>query len=130
MQLTQLDILNFRGIEQLSLPLDDLCVLIGENNTGKSTILDAIRICLTRSLTQKGAVFNEYDYHLTSDTTDPSSSPPIKITLRFSERQENEWADEITQLLDAAEQVDASGLRSVMLHCKLQVRSTQHVAIM
>ena len=64
MQLTQLDIQNFRGIENLSLQLDNLCVLIGENNSGKSTILDAIRICMTRSLARKANVFDEYDYHL------------------------------------------------------------------
>ena len=125
MQLTQLDIRNFRGIEELSLPLDDLCVLIGENNAGKSTILDAIRICLTRSLARRGTVFDEYDYHLPSATAEPSGAPPIKITLRFAEKQENEWADEITQLLDAAEQVDNNGLRSVTL----QVTSAFDTAI-
>ena len=62
MFLSQIDIKNFRGIEELSLPLDDLCVLIGENNSGKSTILDALRICLTRSLARRGSVFEEYDY--------------------------------------------------------------------
>ena len=36
MFLKQLEIKNFRGIQELTLPLDDLCVLIGENNTGKS----------------------------------------------------------------------------------------------
>ena len=115
MQVTHLDIKNFRGIEELSLPLDDLCVLIGENNAGKSTILDAIRICLTRSLARRGAVFDEYDYHLPTATAEPSRSPPIEITLRFTEREENEWEDEISQLLDAAEQVDENGLRSVTL---------------
>lgn len=115
MQLTRLDIKNFRGIEELSLPLDDLCVFIGENNAGKSTILDAIRICLTRSLARRGAVFDEYDYHLPDATAEPARSPPIEITLHFAERRENEWVDEITQLLDAVEQVDEKKLRSVTL---------------
>lgn len=115
MQLTQLDIQNFRGIEELSVPLDDLCVLIGENNAGKSTILDAIRICLTRSLARRANVFDEYDYHLPSATAEPSTSASIKITLRFAEKQANEWPDEISQLMDAAEQVDENGLRSITL---------------
>ena len=115
MQLTQLDIRNFRGIEELSLPLDDLCVLIGENNAGKSSILDAIRICLTRSLVRRGAIFDEYDYHLPTARAEPSRALPISITLRFAEQKENEWADEISQLLDTAEQVDENDLRSVTL---------------
>lgn len=52
MFLQQIDIVNFRGIRQLSLTLDETTVLIGENNTAKSTILDALQICLSRSLTR------------------------------------------------------------------------------
>lgn len=115
MFLTKIDIKNFRGIEELSLPLDDLCVLIGENNAGKSSILDALRICLTRSLTRRGAVFEEYDFHLKDASAEPSKSKPIVITLTFAESKEDEWPDEISQLLPDAEQIDANGLRSVTL---------------
>ena len=115
MFLSQIDIKNFRGIEELSLPLDDLCVLIGENNSGKSTILDALRICLTRSLARRGSVFEEYDYHLADPSAEPSKSKPIEITLTFSEVREDEWPDEVSQLLDAAEQVSSEGLRSITL---------------
>ena len=118
MLLTQIDIKNFRGIEELSLPLDDLCVLIGENNAGKSTILDAVRLCLTRSLTRRGATFEEYDYHLESSKAEPSTSKPIEITLIFAESREAEWPDEISQLLSDAEQVDKMELRSVTLRIK------------
>jgi putative ATP-dependent endonuclease of OLD family len=44
MKLIKITIENFRGIKYLSMPLTDLTVLYGENNTGKSTILDAIRM--------------------------------------------------------------------------------------
>ena len=64
MKLIRLDIENFRGIKALSVPLDDTTVLIGENNSGKSSILDALRACLSRSLTRKTSSFSEYDYHL------------------------------------------------------------------
>lgn len=113
MFLKQIDIKNFRGIEQLSLPLEDLCVLIGENNAGKSSVLDAIRICLTRSLTRRGAVFEEYDYHLQDSSAEPSKSKSIEITLTFAESEEDEWPDEVSQLLSDAEQIDDNGLRSV-----------------
>ncbi len=48
MKLTDIKIENFRGVRSLHLPLDVLTVLIGENNTGKSTVLEAIRLVLTR----------------------------------------------------------------------------------
>ncbi len=124
MLLTQLEIRNFRGIEELTLPLDDLCVLIGENNSGKSTVLDALRICLTRSLMRRARVFEEYDYHLPDPASEPSKTEPIEITLTFAEKREDEWPDAISQILAAAEQVDDRGLRSV----KLRVRSLFDVA--
>jgi len=49
----KINIENFRGIKHLSLELDELTVLIGENNTGKTSILEALQTCLNRSLTRK-----------------------------------------------------------------------------
>ena len=118
MILTELKIRNFRGIEELTLQLDNLCVLIGENNSGKSTILDALRICLTRPLMRRAAVFEEYDYHLLNSASEPSKTNPIEITLMFAEREEDEWPEEVSQILAAAEQVDDQGLRSVRLRVK------------
>ncbi|MCY4306396.1 MAG: DUF2813 domain-containing protein [Aestuariivita sp.] len=115
MLLTEIRIENFRGIEDLTLPLDELCVLIGENNAGKSSILDALKLCLTRSLTRKSAVFEEYDYHLADAASDPSRAEPIVITLTFAERREGEWSDEISQILSDAEQIDKNSLRSITL---------------
>ena len=46
MKVTNLRIENFRGIKQLNLDLDEFTVLIGENNSGKTAVLDALRICL------------------------------------------------------------------------------------
>jgi len=48
MKLADIKTENFRGICSLHLPLDGLTVLIGENNTDKSTVLEAIRLVLTR----------------------------------------------------------------------------------
>lgn len=118
MLLTQLEIRNFRGIEELTLTLDDLCVLIGENNSGKSTVLDALRICFTRPLTRRARVFEEYDYHLPDPDSEPSGAEPIEITLTFAEGQEDEWPDDVSQILDMAEQIDDRGLRSVKLRVK------------
>lgn len=119
MFLSKIIIRNFRGIEDLEIGLDDVCVLIGENNAGKSSVLDALRLCLTRSLTRRGSVFEEYDYHLADGTTEPSKANPIEITLKFDEREDDEWPDEVSQQLAEAEQVDGtSGRRSITLRVK------------
>ena len=116
MLLKQMKLQNFRGIQELSFFLDDLCVLIGENNSGKSSILDALRLCLTRSFTRHSTVFEEFDYHLDDPSAEPFTLKPIEITLTFAEEKEGEWPDEISQRLSEAEQIEgAEGLRSIVL---------------
>ena len=120
MLLTQLEIRNFRGIKELTLSLDDLCVLIGENNSGKSTVLDALRICLTRRMGEGARVFEEYDYHLPDPASEPSKAEAIEITLTFAEKQEGERPPAITQVLGEAAQFDDRSLWSA----RLRVRSS------
>lgn len=118
MFLEKIDITNFRGIRRLSIKLDETTVLIGENNTGKSTILEALQFCLSRSLTRKGSIFSEYDYHLLNKDSQPAESDAIEITLRFAERTENEWPDEVAQILESAVQVNEDGLQVVILRVR------------
>ena len=107
--------MNFRGITHLTLKLDETTVLIGENNTGKSTVLEALQICLSRSLTRKGDIFSEYDYHLGDKDSQPVESDAIGLTLRFTEQSDGEWPDEVSQVLPEVVQVGADGLQRVIL---------------
>ena len=43
MRLCRFEIRNFKGIQEASFEWDDIVVLIGENNAGKSTVLQALR---------------------------------------------------------------------------------------
>ncbi|ENJ8190603.1 DUF2813 domain-containing protein, partial [Yersinia enterocolitica] len=47
MYLERVDIVGFRGINRISLNLDDNTVLIGENAWGKSSLLDALTLLLS-----------------------------------------------------------------------------------
>lgn len=97
MKLKEISIKNFRGIRSLHLPLDDLTVLIGENNTGKSSVLEAIQLVLTRGFgVRRGGQFTEYDFHLKDAIVTPQTAEPI-ITLHFAEEQEGEWSDAVVQ---------------------------------
>lgn len=116
MKLVQVRIENFRGIRKLDIPLDETTVLIGENNAGKSSVLDALHSCLSKSLVRKSSQFSEYDYHLPGEDSQPSESDPIIITMYFKERYEDEWPDRVLQILDGALQVDAAdGLNTLTL---------------
>lgn len=121
MKLVEIKIENFRGIRSLQLPLDGLTVLIGENNSGKSTVLEAIRLVLTRGFgSRRSGRFSEYDFHLVDENATPQTAQPIKITLHFAEEKENDWPDAIIQQMEGALQVDTTGL----YHAWLQVEGT------
>ncbi|HOW59794.1 MAG TPA: AAA family ATPase [Candidatus Omnitrophota bacterium] len=49
MKITKLEIKNFRSIKDLTLNPSYLCALVGENNSGKSNILQAINLVLGES---------------------------------------------------------------------------------
>jgi len=62
MQLTKIMISNFRGIKHCSLNLPSYTVLVGDNNTGKSTILEAIDLVLGPERLSKRPVIDEHDF--------------------------------------------------------------------
>ena len=100
MLLTSLHIENYRGIQSLNLQLGPTIVLIGENNCGKTTVLHALRACLhvLRSA-GRASPFEEFDLHFDSRSADPTSAPPIVITLTFEESKAGEWSEEVEQKL-------------------------------
>ena len=115
----EIKIKNFRGIRDLSIKLDETTVLIGENNTGKSTILTALECCLSRNLTRRNGAFSEYDYYLPAKGSQPMDSEGIELTVRFLEKFENEWPDEVLQALAEVVQAADDGKQSIVF----QVRS-------
>ncbi len=105
MLLRNLQIENFRGIAKLSLELDRTTVLIGENNTGKTSVLEALHTCMNKGLGRRTTPFSEYDFHLATKDAEPADAPPLAITLTFEEASLDEWVAEIDQAFDKAVQV-------------------------
>jgi putative ATP-dependent endonuclease of the OLD family len=58
-----LEIENFRGIKKASLLLPDHAVLIGDNNTGKSTVLEALDLVLGPDRLSRQSPIDEHDFH-------------------------------------------------------------------
>jgi len=116
MRVTRLRIENFRSIKQLDGELGETTGFIGPNNAGKTAILDAVRIALTRRWGQRGTGFTEYDVHLATETDEPKSSPGVAIELRADETEAGEWPDEVQQDLDQIVQPDpVTGKSSITL---------------
>lgn len=100
MLLTSLKIEHYRGIKSLELVLGPTTVLVGENNCGKTTVLHALRACLyTLRSAGRASPFEEFDLHFDSRAADPTTAPPIVITLTFEEATAGEWSDEVEQRL-------------------------------
>lgn len=116
MRVTRLEIRNFRSIRHLALDLGETTVFVGPNNAGKTAILDALRIALTRRWGQRGTGFTEYDVHLSNDTDDPKKSPGVSIEIVAEESQPEEWPGGISEDLDQIVQLDPNtGIRSIAL---------------
>lgn len=126
MKLKSVHIQNFRGIKNLELDLDDLVVLIGENNTGKTAILHAIRLCLRDLGPRRRVVFDAFDFHLKDEHADPSSADPIAITITLAEVAPGDWNDARLRRLKDILHVDAaSGLTRVVLRVTCSYNLTE-----
>ncbi|MEO7344493.1 MAG: AAA family ATPase, partial [Methylotenera sp.] len=64
MQVARLEINNFRGIQSADIFLTKHSVLLGDNNTGKTTILEALDLVLGPDRLSRGTVIDEHDFFL------------------------------------------------------------------
>lgn len=106
MKLREIKIRNFRNLENIYVPIDDTTVLVGENNAGKTALLDALRFALPRTGFGRINPFNEYDYHMASTEDSPQTSNGIIIELWFREDKSGEWPPSIIQVLSEIVQTD------------------------
>jgi putative ATP-dependent endonuclease of OLD family len=115
MFLQNLKIENFRGFIKLELDLDETTVLLAENNCGKTSVLEAIRLCLSRSLSRRANPFDDQDYHLSSATAHPGDAGTLKIVLTFGEKTVGEWPADLVQALADCLAIDQLGRYQVTL---------------
>jgi putative ATP-dependent endonuclease of OLD family len=99
LQIKRVTIANFRSIRHAQIELGATTVLIGPNNAGKTAILEAIRIALTRRWGQRGTGFTEYDVHLCAGRLDPKVGDPVTIEIELQESGPNDWAEEVHETL-------------------------------
>jgi len=116
-KIREITVKNFRNLVDVTIPIGDTTVLVGENNSGKTALLDALKIGLSRSMTGRGTPFDEYDYHMVKASDSPQTSEGIVIELWFREDGSDEWPDSLVQSLtdiiqtDPVKDLDSIGLR-------------------
>ncbi|MDD1779646.1 ATP-dependent endonuclease [Enterovibrio sp. ZSDZ35] len=114
MKLDRIELSGFRGIRRLSLDLDDLTVLIGENAWGKSSLLDALSLCLPSS--GEPYQFQRSDFHI-DHTLGNAQTNQIQIIFRWKESFSGEHrARRYRQFTRVWNLCDESGLRRLDFH--------------
>jgi putative ATP-dependent endonuclease of OLD family len=88
--LQALRIENFRAIRKTFIHFDDGTALIGENDCGISSVLDALELALGRE--NEPLVCRPHQFHHVAGSDEPLG--PIRLQLRFRERSPREWDDE------------------------------------
>ena len=64
MKISRLKISNFRGIKSAELLFPDHVVMIGDNNTGKSTVLEAIDLVIGPDRLSNRSPIDEHDFYM------------------------------------------------------------------
>lgn len=73
MQMSRIVVRNYRALQSVDIQLnDELCCVIGENNSGKSALLRAIQICLDVTLPSTYRALIREDIHSSIDLAQPS----------------------------------------------------------
>lgn len=89
MLLSHVAIDGFRAIRRLALPLDPVTAILGENSFGKTSLIEALVICLGAGVEGAGLDFGPDDFHVPDDGAAPF--PRIRIRLGFRESVPGEW---------------------------------------
>ena len=92
MYLSRIELENFLGIRTARIDLNETTVLIGENNSGKSAILEAICKVLSIQRNNKPFVIQTHEFHQVKTGGQYVPAGDIRIALTFRERQPNEWS--------------------------------------
>ncbi len=98
MHIRRVTIKNFRGIKEASLDLPRHAVLVGDNNSCKSTVLEAIDLTLGPDRISRPDPIDEHDFY-SGDYVDAQGAPVLiqieVIVIGLSDEQQRRFADHL-----------------------------------
>jgi putative ATP-dependent endonuclease of OLD family len=109
--LRDLHVENVRAIRTASVRFDASTTLVGENDSGKGSLLRALELVLGSSLT---APLDRTDFHQRGGAA--SGDGVLRIALTFEERAPGDWDDASHAILRHAVPVSGSSPRQLRLH--------------
>lgn len=81
MKIARIKILNFRGIKNAEMLLPDHVVFVGDNNTGKSTVLEAIDLVLGPERLHRPSPIDEHDFYAGEYIGTDDEPVPISVEV-------------------------------------------------
>lgn len=108
MRIAKLKVENFRGIKQGELLIPSHAVLVGDNNIGKSSLLEAMDLVLGPERLARSPVIDEHDFYAGRYIDGEGNPVPIQVEVLVADLSEEqtrhfrdhiEWWDEEAQSL-------------------------------
>lgn len=115
MNLSSATVRAYRSIADVTITFErDITIFIGENNIGKSNVLDALYAGLRVNRLVRQGAFELTDFHLAKPTALPGEAGPIEIIVGFKEDPATPWSVDIIAAFPTVLSVDgASGARAI-----------------
>src|SRR3974390_2556219 len=85
MRMAHLSIRNFRGISEAELTLPPHAVLIGDNNSGKSSVIEAIDLVLGPDRINRPNAIDEHDFYAGRYLDAAGNAVPIEIEATITD---------------------------------------------
>jgi len=122
MYLEKFIIKNFRGIEDISLTFNKgLNVLIGENNAGKTAIIDALRVCLSYGNQRREIYISQSDFHHNKNSIcDRADNIEFHLHFHIDIPEEAGWFNDLLS-------VQEDGTQDLQLHFRFYLDESERV---
>jgi len=129
MRIIKVKIKNFRGIKDAELLLNNHTVLVGDNNTGKSSILEAIDLVLGPERLSRQSIIDEHDFYAGQYLGEGENTIAIQIEVLLIDLNEEqsshfrhniEWFNTTTLTLlegPPPENTDAPDVKTALRVC-------------
>ncbi|MBN6360611.1 MULTISPECIES: ATP-dependent nuclease [Providencia] len=126
MYLERVEIYGFRGINRLSLELNNSTVLVGENSWGKSSLLDALDLLLSPEHTNYQ--FSLHDFHHPAGN-DESRYRSLQIVLKFGERRKGRHQSYRFHNLSSVWVDNGDGLKHIFYRVSAELKDDGTIAV-